>query len=227
MESFAQIYARAVARKGSVAALEALLPGKLSNSELAALDDNDCLAAMARCVFRAGFSWRVIDNKWSGFEAAFEGFDVDLISLWPEEELDRLSRDTRIVRNYQKILATRDNAVYVLETAAEHGSFGRFLAEWPLENTVELWAHMKKHGSRLGGMSGPMVLRLLGRDTFLPTQDVLVVLKANRVLDHAKATSKRDLAAMQAAFNTWQAESGRPFCEISRIAACSVGDDFL
>ena len=36
-------------------------------------------------------------------------------------------------------------------------------------------------------------------------------------------TSKKDLAAVQAAFNTWREQSKRPVREISRILALSVG----
>ena len=38
-------------------------------------------------------------------------------------------------------------------------------------------------------------------------------------------TSKRDLAATQAAFNAWHEESGRPMTHISRTLALSVGED--
>jgi len=43
------------------------------------------------------------------------------------------------------------------------------------------------------------------------------------VVDKAP-TSKRDLAAVQAAFNRWHDESGRPIAQISRTLACSIGD---
>lgn len=35
-------------------------------------------------------------------------------------------------------------------------------------------------------------------------------------------TSKRDLAAVQAAFNVWREQSGRSLTEISRVLALSV-----
>ncbi len=35
-------------------------------------------------------------------------------------------------------------------------------------------------------------------------------------------TSKKALAAVQDAFNTWHTECGRPYCQISRVLACSV-----
>ena len=75
MESFQKIFARAAKRKGSAAALEALLPQAKTAKQLAAIGDDRWLAGMTKAVFRAGFNWKVIENKWPGFEAAFEGFD--------------------------------------------------------------------------------------------------------------------------------------------------------
>jgi len=40
-------------------------------------------------------------------------------------------------------------------------------------------------------------------------------------------TSKRDLAKIQAQFNEWHTETGLPYSHLSRIAACSVGDNYL
>ena len=31
---------------------------------------------MTRAIFQSGFSWKVIEAKWPGFEEAFDGFDV-------------------------------------------------------------------------------------------------------------------------------------------------------
>ncbi|WYH44309.1 hypothetical protein WKI13_16010 [Teredinibacter turnerae] len=80
---------------------------------------------------------------------------------------------------------------------------------------------MKKHGRQLGGMSGPYFLRMVGRDTFLLTQDVCAVLVAQGIVTKTPS-SKAELKAVQQAFNVWQEESGRPFCEISRIVAMTV-----
>ncbi len=57
------------------------------------------LSVMTRCVFNAGFNWKVIDAKWDGFEAAFEGFDPGKLAFFGDEMLDRLVSDERIVRN--------------------------------------------------------------------------------------------------------------------------------
>jgi 3-methyladenine DNA glycosylase Tag len=78
-----------------------------------------------------------------------------------------------------------------------------------------------EHGHQLGGMSAPSFLRMVGKDTFIPTYDMVAGLVAQKVIDKAP-TSLKDLAAVQAAFNQWHAESGRPMCQLSLMLAYTV-----
>ena len=114
VQTYQAIFARAAERHGSAKALEAKLAESRPKSpaELAALPDDRWLAEMTRRIFQAGFNWSVIDNKWDGFEAAFEGFDVGRWAMAGDDDLDRLARDTRIVRNPQKIRTVRENAFF-------------------------------------------------------------------------------------------------------------------
>ncbi len=100
-------------------------------------------------------------------------------------------------------------------------SFGTLIADWPVTDIVGLWKYLAKHGSQLGGLSAPRFLRMVGKDTFIPTDDMVAALKAQDVIDKAP-TSLKDLAAVQAAFNQWQAESGRPLCQLSVMLAHTV-----
>jgi 3-methyladenine DNA glycosylase Tag len=81
---------------------------------------------------------------------------------------------------------------------------------------------LKKQGAQLGGNSGPSFLRMVGKDTFLLTDDVVAALVAQGVVDK-RPTAQRDLRAVQQAFNQWQQESGRPLCQISRLLSMTVG----
>ena len=60
--------------------MEALLPKPRDAAKkpaaLRKVTDAAILAEMTKCVFRSGFVWQIIENKWPGFEAAFDGFDV-------------------------------------------------------------------------------------------------------------------------------------------------------
>lgn len=222
MQSFSEIHQRAVERQGGKAALARLLPTLRSARQLARTDDHRWLSEMARCIFQAGFVWRVVDNKWEGFEEVFFGFPPEKIVMLSPEQIDRFAQNPLIIRNRQKVISVQHNARFVLDTAREHGGFGKFVARWPDTDLVGLFAHLKRHGSRLGGMTGQRVLRNMGRDTFLVTGDVVRCLRNTGLEIAANPTSKRDLARIQDLFNSWHQESGLPYSHISRICACSL-----
>jgi len=220
--SFDTIYQRAAARKGGEEALRQLLPtGILSPKELAAIPDDRWLAGMTKAIFKAGFVWKVIDNKWSGFEEAFWGFDVDRCAFMSPEDEDALCADPRIVRNRQKILTVPQNAVMIDEIRKEHGEFGTFVAEWPEGDFVGLLNYLGKHGARLGGMTAQYFLRFMGRDGFVLSRDgVYALIDAGIVTK--PPTGKGDLQKVQQAYNQWRQESGFKLAEVSRILALSI-----
>jgi 3-methyladenine DNA glycosylase Tag len=220
--SFAPIMKRAAARKGGQAALRKLLPRNRTPAQLKRIPDDRWLAEITRRVFCAGFVWKIIEYKWPGFERAFKGFKPAAVANLSDEALEKLASDPRIVRNYRRVMSVRDNALFVLDIAREHGSFGRFIAQWPEDDIVGLCAVLKKRGSRLGGMSGQYFLRIMGKDTFLLTPDVIACLNTHGVLNTTNPTSKRDLEKIQRTFNVWRQETGLTLSALSRIASCSV-----
>ncbi|MBK8988575.1 MAG: DNA-3-methyladenine glycosylase I [Chloroflexi bacterium] len=90
-------------------------------------DDAGYLEKITQAVFQAGFSWRVIRQKWPNFQAAFAGFDVDKLAAFTEEDVERLVEDRGIVRNGRKIEATIHNARVCRDLIARHGSFYAYL----------------------------------------------------------------------------------------------------
>ena len=220
--SFLDLYARAAARKGGDAALEALLTSPKTAYELAAIPDDRWLSDMTRRIFQSGFNWKVVDGKWDGFEAAFWGFDVGRCALMSDEDLDALVSDTRIVRNGAKIRSVRENAAFLQDLAGEYGSAAKCFAAWPAEDYAGLLEMLKKRGSRLGGRVGAIAMRFMGRDGYLLSEDVVKALIREGVGDK-EPTARKDMAAVQAAFNAWAAESGRPLSHISRVLAFGVG----
>jgi 3-methyladenine DNA glycosylase Tag len=214
---------RAEQRKGGTIALQALLPPVASRKSLATIGDDRILAEMTRRVFSAGFVWAVIDAKWPGFEEAFLGFNIARLNYQPAEFWEKLTGDTRIVRNAAKIMSVKHNAQFVADIAAEHGSFGQLLAEWPSSNEVGLLDMLAKRGSRLGGNSGQMFLRFVGWDGFVLSADVVACLRDAGLQIAEEVKSKTDLRAVQAQFNAWAAETGLPYTHLSRICAMSIG----
>lgn len=208
-------------RFGSAKALEAMLPQPRSDAELRALSDDRYLSLISLRIFRAGLKHSLVDAKWPAFEEVFFGFDPEKVVLMGAERLENLMQDARLIRHLGKLKSVPRNAQFILDVRREKGSFGALIADWPVSDIVGLWKYLAKHGSQLGGLSAPRFLRMVGKDTFVPTDDMVAALKAQGVIDKAP-TSLKDLAAVQVAFNQWQAESGRPLCQLSVMLAHTV-----
>jgi 3-methyladenine DNA glycosylase Tag len=226
LTSFQTIRARAEKRKGGAEALARLMPPKPDLKALLKLRDDRVLAEMTQRVFSAGFAWSVIESKWPGFEEAFLGFEPPRLLSEPDEFWHKLTMDARIVRNGAKIASVRENARFVLDVAKDHGSFGKFLADWPPSDEIGLLEVLAKRGSRLGGNTGQMLLRFLGYDAFVATKDVAACLRDAGLDIAAAPTSKRDLAKIQEQFNAWAKETGLPYRHLSLICAMSIGENY-
>ena len=218
IKPFAQLYAQALTHFPSEEALEEQLPEPLPDSFMRHLSDDRFLSAMCLRVFRAGLKHSMVDDRWPSFERAFYEFNPDKLALMSDEQLEQAMEADGVIKHWGKVKAIRLNALFVQEVAAAHGKFGEWLADWPVDNIIGLWAELNKRGGHLGGRSGPAFLRLIGKDTFMPSQDVEQVLVEMGVVDKWPG-SQKGLQAVQDVFNQWREECGRPLCEISRIVS--------
>lgn len=221
LRKFSTILALAERHHGAAGVKAKLTEQRREHRALEQKDDR-FLAGMARAAFSAGFSWDVVEQKWPGFEAAFDKFDPKKVASYGVRDIARLMKDTGIIRNGPKIRSVIANARFVRDITGEHGSFAAFLKSWPTSDQIGLMEYLKKYGSRLGGNTAMYFLRFNGWDAFILSGDVTKALIREGVVDKAP-TSKAALRAVQAAFNAWAEESGRPQREISRILALSVG----
>jgi len=88
---------------------------------------NDYLEVMSKAVFQSGMSWRVVEAKWSGTREAFHDFDVAQVAAFDERDIDALTKDTRVIRNYRKLNAIVSNAQTMIALDEQHGSFKNYL----------------------------------------------------------------------------------------------------
>jgi 3-methyladenine DNA glycosylase Tag len=208
-------------RFGSAKALDAHLPTPKTARQLQAISADRYLSTMALRVFRAGLKHSLVDSKWPAFEEVFFRFDPEKVVLMGADHLERLMQDARIIRHLGKLKSVPRNAQLILDIEQAHGSFGQFIAQWPVDDITGLWQYLAKHGNQMGGLSAPRFLRMVGKDTFIPTWDVVAALNAQKIVDKVP-TSKRDQAIVQQVFNQWQSESGRPLCQLSAMLAFTV-----
>lgn len=76
---------------------------------------------------QAGLSWITILKRREGYRSAYHQFDVNRVAAFTDGDLDRLLADDGIIRNLQKIAASRANALAVLKIQKEFGSLGAYL----------------------------------------------------------------------------------------------------
>lgn len=226
LETIDTIYQRAAERKGGEAALNLLLGEHFPDHYVAELSDDRVLSAFTKKVFQSGFVWRVVENKWSDFESVFFNFDIEKILMMPDEMLERKAADPKIIRNFNKVKTIKANAEMIFAEQQNGHRFAEFIANWPSNDIIGLWAYLKKHGARLGGNTGPYALRTLGKDTFLISRDVEGYFRAHDLITGGVQT-KTSLATMQKAFNHWQQESDFSLAQLSRLIAFATGDNHI
>ncbi len=76
---------------------------------------------------QAGLSWETILKRRDAYRKAFKNFDPVKVSRMTDAELEKLMKDSSIIRNRLKILAARKNARAFLDIQKEFGSFDKYV----------------------------------------------------------------------------------------------------
>lgn len=103
-------------------------------------DDDRLFERLVLEINQAGLSWLTILRKRDYFRRAYDGFQVERVARYGDEERGRLLGDAGIVRNRLKVDAAIHNAGVVLALRERHGSFAGWLDHHhplPLDRWVE------------------------------------------------------------------------------------------
>jgi DNA-3-methyladenine glycosylase I len=99
---------------------------------------------------QAGLSWELMLKKREGFRQAYDGFDVDRVADYGEQDRARLLTDPAIVRNRLKVNAAIENARVIRALRASHGGFASWLrAHHPLRKPE--WVKLFRRTFRFTG----------------------------------------------------------------------------
>ncbi|MBP7060367.1 MAG: DNA-3-methyladenine glycosylase I [Candidatus Moranbacteria bacterium] len=79
---------------------------------------------------QAGLSWETILKKRSAYREAFAHFDPEKISRFGRRDIERLMKNSGIIRNRLKIESAISNARLFLELQKEYGSFANYLRQF-------------------------------------------------------------------------------------------------
>ncbi|HKF71509.1 MAG TPA: DNA-3-methyladenine glycosylase I [Stellaceae bacterium] len=220
MINFGKIQKAAEQRLGK-AALKRRLPKVKSAQALRRVTDDRYLSLMSLRVFRAGLRHDMVDAKWPAFEKAFRGFEPRKVRAMSDEQVEALMGHRRLIRHLGKLKSVHANAAAMIELAAEQGSFGAYLADWPGDQVVALWEDLARRFHQLGGNSGPYFLRMAGKDTFVLTYSVVKALQNWRAFP-GEPKGKKDRARVGEIFNAWAVETEMPLAHLSMTLAASV-----
>jgi DNA-3-methyladenine glycosylase I len=107
-------------------------------------DDRLLFEFLVLDAFQAGLSWSIILKKRQNFRRAFRDFDPFKIAKFNKSKVDRLLRDSGIIRNKLKIESTISNANSFLEVQKEFGSFDRYIWQFVNNRTIQnRWKSIK------------------------------------------------------------------------------------
>jgi DNA-3-methyladenine glycosylase I len=90
-------------------------------------DERDVFELLALEGFQAGLAWITILRKREAFRAAFDGFDIDAVAAYGDDDVERLLGDAGIVRHRGKIQATVDLARLSQELRDEGSSLSELV----------------------------------------------------------------------------------------------------
>ena len=90
-------------------------------------EENELFERLVLEINQAGLSWLTVLKKREYFNAAYDGFDVDRVAAYRDDDRARLLGDAGIIRNKLKVNAAIENAKRVQALRATHGGFKAWL----------------------------------------------------------------------------------------------------
>ncbi len=128
-------------------------------------DDNLLFERLVLEINQAGLSWITILKKAENFQRAYDGFDIDRVAAYDEQDRARLLGDAGIIRNRLKVNAAIENARRIQAMRPQFGSFRGWLeAQHPL--TKDGWTKLFKKTFVFTG--GEIVNEFLMSTGYLP-----------------------------------------------------------
>ncbi len=221
MSDFKTVREAAIARLGSEAALRKRIPKVKSRKALKSADDRFYFNIISFRVFSTGLKRSMVEGKWPAFQEVFRDFEPRRVRAMNDEDLEALMNDTRIIRHWGKIRATHHNSGAICQVAEEFGGFGAYIADWPAEDIDGLWLDLSKRFKHLGGRSAPLVLRFVGKDTYMPSPDAIRALRHFALYD-GDGKGKREMRKIGGIITDLAKTNGKRLSEISMTLAVAV-----
>jgi len=85
---------------------------------------------------QAGLSWLTILKRREDYRAAFAQFDPAIVATFEEADIERIIKETNVIRNRMKLMSTVKNAQVVLDIQREFGTFSQYLWQFVGEKQI-------------------------------------------------------------------------------------------
>lgn len=112
---------------------------------------------------QAGLSWITVLRKRENYRKAFDGFDVEKVSRYGSQKVNKLLGDSGIIRNRLKINSAITNAKAFLQVQKEFGSFDSYIWQFTRGKTIRnRWSSMTQlptHSKESDAMSKDLIKR--------------------------------------------------------------------
>ena len=128
-------------------------------------DDNELFGRLIMEINQAGLSWETILKKEETFRQAYQGFNIQKIAAFSDQDRERLLNDAGIIRNKLKVNAAIENAKIILNLQQEFGSFEKWLDHHHPKTKAE-WVKLFKKTFKFTG--GEIVGEFLMSIGYLP-----------------------------------------------------------
>lgn len=100
-------------------------------------DDRELFELLVLEGFQAGLSWLTVLKKREAFRKVFDNFDVVKVSNYSSEKIEKLLKNSEIIRSRRKIESTILNAKIFIEIQKEFGSFSNYIWSFTDGNIIK------------------------------------------------------------------------------------------
>lgn len=94
---------------------------------IAGKSDNELFELLCLESFQAGLSWHIILKRRNTLNAAFNGFDPNIVAMYDNSDIDRIIKSEGVIKNRAKIEACIFNARAFLKIQKQYGTFSKYL----------------------------------------------------------------------------------------------------
>ncbi|MBQ8708207.1 MAG: DNA-3-methyladenine glycosylase I [Succinivibrionaceae bacterium] len=90
-------------------------------------DDRILFEHLSLECLQCGLSWDIVLKKRELLRKCFDGFDIETVSGYTENDVERILQEPKMIRSIPKIRAIIGNAICCKQVATEFGSFSNYI----------------------------------------------------------------------------------------------------